>query len=102
MLDFLEEAGNTDLHEFVEIVGSNGEKLYAFEKRITWVAGFFEYTAIEFEPLNVAIEVVARIFETNSGHMLSSLGRGRKEISVVCYRDMNEPYDGKLRRTETR
>src|SRR5215475_8724496 len=69
LLDFLEETGNADFNKLIEIVGSNGKKLYPLKKRVTRIARFFEYTAIEFEPLDMAIEVVARVFEANSGHI---------------------------------
>jgi hypothetical protein len=71
VFDALQEAGDADFDKFVEIVGGDGEELDAFEERIAEVASFFEDAAIEFQPLEVAVEIVARVVEVVAGHELS-------------------------------
>ena len=68
LLNLLKETGNADLDEFIEIVCRDCQEFDALKKWIARIAGFFEDTAIEFEPLEVAIEVVARVFELDSCH----------------------------------
>ena len=71
LLNFLEEAGDAYFHKLVEIVGGDGEEFYAFEEGVADVAGFFKDTAIELQPLNVPVEVIARIIEGDASHKLS-------------------------------
>ena len=79
LLDFLQEARDADFDELVEVVGGDSKKFSAFEERIADVAGFFEDTAIELQPLDVAVEVVARIIERDAGHRLSFCLVGEEE-----------------------
>lgn len=100
LFDFLKEAGDTDFYEFVQIVCGDGEKLDALEKWVARVARFFQNAAIELQPLDVAIEVVTRVFECDSCHKPSQNGRGTKRVAPACYGKMNEAAGDKLRRGE--
>jgi len=71
VFNLLEEAGDANFHEFVEVVGSDGQKFDAFEQGVANVAGFLEDAAIEFEPLDVAIEIVLGVVERWSFHRVS-------------------------------
>ena len=86
VFDALEKAGDAHLDELVEVVGRNGQELHALKKRIPDVPGFFEDTAVELQPLHMAVEVVARIVEGNAFHRIVW---GPKDISHVCYSKMN-------------
>jgi hypothetical protein len=57
--ELLEDAGDADFDELVEVAGGNGEELDALEQRIGAVFGFFEDAAIEEEPALVAIDEAA-------------------------------------------
>ena len=47
--------------KFVQIAGRDGQELQPFEQRIAFIAGFFQHTAVEREPGNVAIEKILGI-----------------------------------------
>src|SRR5579862_4715080 len=79
MLDFLQETGNADFHEFVQIVGRDGEEFHAFEEWILAVLGLLQNAVIECHPLQVAIEIELRIVEGNTFHDVS--GAARKSIA---------------------
>lgn len=63
MFDLLKETGDTNFDEFVEIVRRDGEEFDALEKRVAGVARFLQHATIELQPLDVAVEVVTRVFE---------------------------------------
>ena len=56
VLDALQDAGDADLDELVEIAGGDGEELDALEQGIALVLSLFEDAAVEAEPGVVAIE----------------------------------------------
>ena len=68
MLYLLQQPGDSHLNEFIQIAGSDSEKLYSLQQRIAFVQGFFEHTPCESQPGLVAIEVVARIAKAGTGH----------------------------------
>src|SRR5215472_11540228 len=68
MFNFSQEAGDADLHKFVEVVRGDGEKFYAFKERVAAVLGLLQNAVIESHPLQVAIEVKSGFVEGNSCH----------------------------------
>src|SRR5690606_3410298 len=56
-LDLLNQAGDADLEELVEVRREDCEELYAFEERVPRVLRLFEHAAVEGEPGEFAIEV---------------------------------------------
>jgi hypothetical protein len=52
----LEDAGDADLEELVEIAGGDGEEFDAFEQGIGGVLGFFEHAPVKAEPGFVAAQ----------------------------------------------
>lgn len=70
VLDALKKTGNSNLHEFVQIVRGDGQEFHALKKRVPDVPGLFQYAAIELQPPNVAVEVVLRIVESNAFHKI--------------------------------
>jgi hypothetical protein len=65
--ELLEDTGDTDLDELVEVAGGDGEELYSLEERVGGVVSFLEDAAIELEPALVAID------ETTAGGCDGSL-----------------------------
>jgi hypothetical protein len=57
LFKLLEDAGDADLNELVEVAGGDGEELYALEEWVGGVVGLFEDAAIELEPALVATDV---------------------------------------------
>jgi len=55
----LQDTGDADLDELVEVAGGDGEKLDAFEEGVGGVVGFFEDAAVELKPALVAIDEAA-------------------------------------------
>src|SRR5438270_12488846 len=86
ILNLLEKAGDAHLHEFVEIIGGDGEKLDALEKRVADVASFLEHAAIELQPLNVAIEIMTRVVESRAFRLNHGMLSGRERNSVPVLR----------------
>jgi len=68
LLDFLEEAGNADLDEFIQMLAVMARNLDALKKRVGDVARFFGHATIELKPLNMSVEVVAPVVEADSWH----------------------------------
>ena len=68
MFDILQETRNANFHEFVQIVGGDGQEFYAFEQRIAAVARFFQHALVERHPLQVAVEVKAVIVKVYTCH----------------------------------
>ena len=52
----LQDAGDANLEELVEIAGGDGEEFDALEQRVGGVLGFFQHTAVEAQPGFVAAE----------------------------------------------
>jgi hypothetical protein len=55
----LEDSGDADLDELVEVARGDGEKFDALEERVGGVVGFFQNAAVELEPTLVAIDEAA-------------------------------------------
>src|SRR4051812_17328047 len=51
------QAGDPDHEEFIEIIGRDGQEADAFEQRMPRVARLFEYSPVEGEPAQLAIEI---------------------------------------------
>ena len=83
MLDALEETRNADFHEFVQIVRGDGQELDALQQRVPDVAGFFQHTPVKFQPLYMAIEIVARIVELRTLHRSLFAGTQRDSAPVL-------------------
>src|ERR1700722_4551309 len=90
MLNTLKKTGNANLDEFIEVVGSDGQKLDALQKRIAKIARFFENPAIKFQPLNVAVQVVTRVVEIDTFHGHSRGILGQREIAYRYYGQINK------------
>ena len=56
LLDLLQEAGEADLDELVEIARGDGQEFHALEERIRRIARFFENALVELQPREVAIQ----------------------------------------------
>jgi hypothetical protein len=54
----LEDSGDADLDELVEVARGDGEKFDALEERVGGVVGFFQNAAVELEPPAGAGEVL--------------------------------------------
>jgi len=81
----LQKAGYADFDKFVQIIGGDGQEFHTFEKRVAAILGFLQHPAVEGHPLQVAIEIKARIVERRTFH-----GRARaagKSISRVLLTD---------------
>ncbi len=50
VLDCLQNAGQPDLEEFIQVAGRNREELYPIEQRVGAVLSFLEHAPIEAEP----------------------------------------------------
>jgi hypothetical protein len=68
VLYLLQKACDPHFDKFVQIAGSDREKLDSFQQRVVFVQGFFEDPAVERQPGFVAIEVIARIAKAGAGH----------------------------------
>jgi hypothetical protein len=68
VLEVLKKAGNAHFDKLVEVVRGDREEFDALEKRGVRIAGLLENPPIEFEPLDVAVEVIARVVESNALH----------------------------------
>ena len=74
MLDLLQETGDPDFNKFVQIIGGDGKKLDAFKQRVAVIAGFFKNALVEGHPLEMAVEIEARILETCLRHVRPCAG----------------------------
>ena len=79
----LEDAGDADFYEFVEVAGGDGEEFDAFEERIGGVFCLFEHAAIEFEPGGIAAVEKLRL---GGGSATSSVLRTVFEVYSVSPR----------------
>ncbi len=50
ILNALQDAGEADFDEFVQVAGGNGQKLDPFEQGVTGIFCFFQHAAIEAQP----------------------------------------------------
>jgi hypothetical protein len=57
----LQDTGDADFDELVEVAGGDGEKLDALEQGVGGVVGFFQDAAVELEPALVAIDEAATL-----------------------------------------
>ena len=60
LLDLLQEAGEANFDELVEIARGDGQEFHALEERIRGIARFFEHALVELQPREVAIQRTAR------------------------------------------
>lgn len=70
--------GHADHEEFVKIVVENGEELELFKQRHAQIAGFFEHLAVEFNPIELTVNVEQRIGEV--WHAFYGRQRGRRRF----------------------
>lgn len=70
--------GHADHEEFVKIVVENGEELELFKQRHAQIAGFFEHLAVEFNPIELTVNVEKRIGEV--WHAFYGRQRGRRRF----------------------
>ena len=92
----LQDAGDADLDELVEVAGGDGEELDALEQGIGGVVGFFEDAAVELQPALVAIdETAARTVPPRTWR--SDAVRCGMEVFVgaVCFRTAIASYETK-------
>ena len=61
LFGLLQQAGQADFHEFVQIAGGDGQKFHALEKGIVGVERLFQHPAIELHPGKVPVEKQVRI-----------------------------------------
>src|SRR6516165_153692 len=73
------EAGNADHEEFIEVVGGNRQKPNTLEQGMGVVCRLLEYSAVELEPRQLAIDEPFRAREELEGGR--SLGAGRDRVS---------------------
>ena len=85
MFDVLEETGNANFHELVQIVRGDGQELDALQQRIADIARFFQHAPVKLQPLHVAIEIVAGIVERYACHK-PSWARDEKYLRCVTGR----------------
>jgi len=53
----LQEAGDADLEEFIEVGADDGEELGAFEQRVGLVLGLLQHAAIKSQPAQLAVGI---------------------------------------------
>ena len=63
--DLAQKSGYAYHHEFVDVVGEDGEKFDAFEKRVTEVGGFFEDAAVELDEGDFSVDVEGFVREAD-------------------------------------
>ena len=68
ILDLLHQPRDSHFEKFVQVAGADGQKLQAFEQRNAFVLRFFQDTAVEGQPGNLAVDVVVRVVERKAGH----------------------------------
>src|SRR5258707_11872985 len=73
------EAGNADHEEFIEVIGGNRQKPNTLEQGMGVVCRLLEYSAVELEPGQLAIDETLRAREEVEGGR--SLGAGRDRVS---------------------
>ena len=49
-LNLLQDAGDADLDELVQVAGRDGEELHALKQRVRDIVSLFEYPAVELKP----------------------------------------------------
>jgi hypothetical protein len=90
VFELLEDAGDADLDELIEVAGGDGEELDALEEGIGGVGGFFEDAAIELEPGLVAVDETA----LGGGLRRGLLARGRGLGRFLRSHSSNESKSG--------
>jgi hypothetical protein len=55
MLDFLQEAGHPNFHEFVQIVSGDSQEFHPLQQRIAPVLRLLQNAVVERHPLQVAV-----------------------------------------------
>ncbi len=70
VFELLQQAADPDLEEFIQIVGGNGEKLHAFEQRVTEISGFFEHAPIKLQPRCFAVKKGRAMAWSLSNHVV--------------------------------
>jgi len=81
VLNALEQAGDADLDEFVQVAGGDSEKFDAFEEGVGGVLGFFEDALVEAHPGLVAAE--EEVLDRGWGVLFSGRLRGAELGSAV-------------------
>ena len=72
VLDLLHHGGHANLEKLVQIVGGDGQELQPLQKRVAFILGFFEHTAVEREPGSISVEIVLWILQRNASHLRGS------------------------------
>ena len=68
VFDALQKTRYPDFHEFIQVIRGDGQKLHPLQQRVSDVPRLLQHAPIEFQPLHVAVEVVARVVERKSFH----------------------------------
>ena len=69
VFELLQQAADTDLKEFVQVAGGDGQKFHAFQQRIAKVSRFFKHAPIEFQPRCFAVQKGGAITWSLSSHI---------------------------------
>jgi len=56
LFKLLQDSCDTDLDEFIEVAGGDGEELYSLEDWVGGIVGFFEDAVIELKPAFITID----------------------------------------------
>ena len=79
----LQDAGDANFVEFVEIAGDDGHELDAFEQGIALVLGLFEHAGVEVEPGEFAVDIELGAVEVEVGLCFGfAHGVGLKKLRV--------------------
>jgi len=55
VLNALQKTGHAHFHEFIEVIGGDGQEFYALQKGVGGIARLLQNTPVEIEPLDVAV-----------------------------------------------
>ena len=58
VLDLLQDPGDTNFHEFIEVARSDRQEFQPFQQRVVVVAGLFQHALIELQPRKVPVEEI--------------------------------------------
>ena len=78
----LQEAGDPYFEELVEDIGDDPQKAHALQQGVAPVARFFEDTAVEIEPGELAVDVVFGASQVGSPRGSPVQGRRLRELNL--------------------
>jgi hypothetical protein len=70
VLDALQKTRHPHFHELVQVAGRNSQKLDALQQRVFLVARLFQHALVKLQPLNIPVEIVARIVQFYTFHKM--------------------------------